>query len=109
MGTHSVSRLGTTMSFVLFVVFLPIFSPSLGSYAPAIIPPGNSRPEGRIVGGEDADPGEFPWQVSLRTFNHLPSSHFCGGSVVAEEWVVTAGHCCAGQVPLTLHVTAGNT
>jgi len=106
MGTHCVSRLWTNMSPILFVALLSIFSPSLGSYAPAIIPPGNSRPEGRIVGGEDAAPGEFPYQVSLRNLNHLPSTHFCGGSVIAEDWVVTAAHCCA---VFGIHVTAGNT
>merc|ERR1711915_576237 len=62
---------------------------------------------GRIVGGEEAADGEFPWQVSLRQIGAIGATHFCGGSVLNENWVVTAAHCCAGQTPLFMHVVAG--
>jgi secreted trypsin-like serine protease len=53
----------------------------------------------------EARPHEFPWQVSLRT----PSgSHFCGGSVINEWWVVTASHCIDGDTPGSLIVVAGD-
>lgn len=43
----------------------------------------------RIVGGKEAKPGQFPYQVSLRYAN----SHICGGSIISDRWIVTAGHC----------------
>merc|ERR1711973_582185 len=45
----------------------------------------------KIVGGEEATPHEFPWQVSLR--RKSDNFHFCGGSVLNENTVVSAAHC----------------
>jgi secreted trypsin-like serine protease len=46
-------------------------------------------PTSKIVGGVEAAPHEFPWQVGL----FIDDMYFCGGSVISEEWVMTAGHC----------------
>ncbi|XP_076679470.1 trypsin-1-like [Andrena cerasifolii] len=49
--------------------------------------------DSRIVGGSEAKPGQFPWQVSLQWGWLSGMSHFCGGSILNSQWVVTAGHC----------------
>ncbi|NXI52029.1 OVCH2 protein, partial [Chloroceryle aenea] len=43
----------------------------------------------RIIGGEEAVPYSWPWQVSVQ----ISDEHICGGAVLAREWVVTAAHC----------------
>lgn len=43
---------------------------------------------GRIVGGEEARPGQFPYQASMRS---AANAHFCGGSLLNRRWVVCAG------------------
>ncbi|XP_053550794.1 serine protease 27-like [Bombina bombina] len=57
--------------------------------AKAEIECGKPQMRNRIVGGEDATQGAWPWQVSLRE----NGEHFCGGSLVSKKWVVSATHC----------------
>ncbi|XP_018567398.1 trypsin-1-like, partial [Anoplophora glabripennis] len=47
----------------------------------------------KVVGGENAEKGEFPWLVSITR----RGGHFCGGTVINNRFVLTAGHClCSG-------------
>ncbi|XP_004637686.1 proproteinase E [Octodon degus] len=50
-------------------------------------------PSGRVVNGEDAVPYSWPWQVSLQYEKDGAFHHTCGGSLIAPNWVLTAGHC----------------
>ncbi|XP_039620613.1 CUB and peptidase domain-containing protein 2-like [Polypterus senegalus] len=43
----------------------------------------------RILNGQASQPGRWPWQVSLR----YGRTHICGGSVIANRWVLTAAQC----------------
>merc|ERR1719158_415921 len=61
---------------------------------------------GRIIGGEEAGVKDAPWQVSLRNFLG-GISHFCGGTIIAEDWVLTAAHCMDGLSEFQYDVMAG--
>lgn len=60
--------------------------------------------ETRIIGGEDAKLGQFPYQVSLR--NALNRQHFCGGSIISQRFILTAAHCTQGLNALPFFVDA---
>ncbi len=59
------------------------------------------RPSGRvkrsdpwhsaIIGGAEADPNKWPWMSSIRRKGS--GTHFCGGSIIDQWWILTAAHC----------------
>ncbi|XP_020285270.1 transmembrane protease serine 9-like [Pseudomyrmex gracilis] len=60
----------------------------------ADVPCGRSEiRNGRIVGGQNATPREFPFLVSITR----KGGHFCGGSILNSKFILTAAHClCSG-------------
>ncbi|XP_073964654.1 uncharacterized protein isoform X2 [Choristoneura fumiferana] len=79
------------------------------SYGPVIndescgIAVGKQTAQRRIVGGDDAGFGTFPWQAYIRI-----GSSRCGGSLISRRHVVTAGHCVARAQPRHVRVTLGD-
>lgn len=48
---------------------------------------------GRIVGGDNSEFGEWPWQISLQQRKARSYLHKCGGAILNENWAITAAHC----------------
>ncbi|KAJ8394937.1 hypothetical protein AAFF_G00040600 [Aldrovandia affinis] len=76
------------MAFLWLISCLAFIGTAYGCGAPAIPPVVTGY--ARIVNGEEAVPHSWPWQVSLQDYTGF---HFCGGSLISDQWVVTAAHC----------------
>ncbi|XP_073757859.1 putative serine protease 42 [Callorhinus ursinus] len=55
--------------------------------------PGCGQVVAKILGGKEAEEGKWPWQVSVR----INEKHVCRGSLITQQWVLTAGHCILSQ------------
>ena len=69
-----------------------------------------SLPSPFIVGGEEVDPPcpncKYDFMVSVQSSGYW-GGHFCGGSLVREDWVVTAAHCVEGESASSISVKIG--
>uniref|UniRef100_A0A665T5A4 pancreatic elastase II n=1 Tax=Echeneis naucrates TaxID=173247 RepID=A0A665T5A4_ECHNA len=66
---------------------LPAYGCGLPTYPPTLT---------RVVGGEDVRENSWPWQVySFKIFllSLFSFYHTCGGTLISNQWVLTAAHC----------------
>ncbi|XP_001866118.2 brachyurin [Culex quinquefasciatus] len=50
------------------------------------------QPDSRIVNGQEATPGQFPYQVFV-DYQRNGGSYSCGGSILNSNHILTAAHC----------------
>ncbi|KAI9564834.1 hypothetical protein GHT06_008575 [Daphnia sinensis] len=61
----------------------------------------------KIVSGENARLGQWPWQVTLQEKTRRGYFHKCGASLLSKDWVITAAHCLSNVQPESLLVRLG--
>jgi trypsin len=71
----------------------------------ALPQPGLSARDGKIIGGEPAVAGDFPFIVSITTSSY--DGNWCGGTLVNANTIITAAHCSDNEAS-TYKVRAGS-
>lgn len=93
------------MNLSLTIIALSLSSASAGSLRGShatLFAGGMDRKESpadtRIIGGSEANSGRFPYAISIQD----GIGHFCGGSLIAPDMVLTAAHCQGGTYDVVI-------
>lgn len=97
-SVHAVFLLGITVAQTLDDTNLEI---------PTAVTTAIRSKEPRIVGGKPAAMGQFPYQVLLYIKTD-DGTHLCGGTIIAQQYVLTAAHCVSDAKASGIEVLAGN-
>jgi secreted trypsin-like serine protease len=62
---------------------------------------------GRIIGGNVARAGQFPFIAAIY-INTANGNYFCSGALINSEWILTAGQCVDGALLFTIHLGITN-
>jgi trypsin len=73
---------------------------------PVLILTVQARPNSKIVGGDNAQAGDAPFQVGL--FHTLSGDIFCSGAILDANTVLTAASCCDSLSPSDVELAYGS-
>ncbi|KAG7282768.1 hypothetical protein CRUP_029976 [Coryphaenoides rupestris] len=80
------------------------------AFASAVLECGVAPLNTKVVGGQTARPGTWPWQISLFIGTAtVPMFHTCGGTLLNTQWVLTAANCIQLNSPSAYKVFIGRT
>ena len=96
---------GTGLALLLLGGFLYVVQPPVAHAQ--LSPDQVDAPD--IVGGSEAAPGAWPWQVALvyAYYESDYSGQFCGGTLIDPQWVLTAAHCAEDNMTRNVAVALG--
>ncbi|XP_017122449.2 transmembrane protease serine 9 [Drosophila elegans] len=94
-GEHIASKMLSNQDLSLAVVALLAIT-TIAQAAPTL----------RVVNGTDSSVEKYPYVVSLRSYD---GSHSCGGTIVSQQFVMTAAHCTNGRSAESLSIQYGVT
>ena len=57
----------------------------------------------KIVNGSVASSQSWPWLTRM-TFHRGFSAFLCGGSIIDDNWIITAAHCCDNTDSVDIHI-----
>ena len=67
---------------------------------------GKARRSQKIINGVETEINEYPWMVGVSTISGVYP--LCGGALISDQYVLTAGHCCEGRDEANIQVFLGD-